>query len=161
MAEDQLTSTLMKDDNSNLLPELADWNAGAGITLESWISGVGRFDHALGYAAIFWPSFVQYERCIFRARPDHAVFQEWMKSAGGDCAKVEAMMNHVHLADMFIGSDYQPSKALLVRLGQIMEEMWSCKLAQDFPDKRFETRFESDAENLTDLELTFYQSSPP
>jgi hypothetical protein len=69
------------------------------------------------------------------------------------------MMNHVHLADLFIGSDYQPSKALLVRLGQIIEEMWSCKLAQDFPSKRFEIRFISDTENLTDLALTFYQQT--
>jgi hypothetical protein len=147
----------MKDDNSKLIPELADWNAGAGITVEAWISGVGRFDHALGYATIFWPTFVQYERCIFRYIPDQATYQEWMRVASGDCAKVEAMVNHLHLVDLFTGSDYQPSKALLVRLGQIMEEMWFCKLAQDFPDKRFETRFTSDVENLTDLELTFYQ----
>ena len=151
----------MNNDDSKLIPELADWNAGTGISLKAWISGVGSFDHALGYAAIFWPSFVQYECCIFRSSPDLAVFQEWMKSAAGDCAKVEAMMNHVHLADLFSGSDYRPSRALLVRLGQIMEEMWSCKLARDFPDHRFETRFTSDAENLTDLELTFYQLPGP
>ncbi len=147
----------MKDENSSLIPELADWNGGAGISLDGWICGVGRFDHALGYAAIFWPSFVQYERCVFRSSPDRSVYDEWMKIAAGDCAKVEAMMNHVHLTDLFTGSDYQPSKALLVRLGEIMEEMWSCKLAQDFPDKRFETRFTFDVANLTDLQLTFYQ----
>ena len=151
----------MNDEESNLMPELANWNDGAGITLNAWISGVGRFDHALGYAAIFWPSFVQYERCIFRASPDHTAYQEWMKSTRGDCAKVEAMVNHVHLADLFTGSDYRPNRALLLRLGQIMKEMWSCKLAQDFPDKRFETHFTSDAENLADLELTFYQHSGP
>jgi hypothetical protein len=149
----------MNDDDSRLVPELADWNAGAGITLEQWISGVGRFDHALGYAAIFWPNFVQYEGCVFRSSPDRAVYQEWLENMAGDCARVEAMMNHVHLADLFIGSDYQPSKALLVRLGQIIEEMWSCKLAQDFPSKRFEIRFISDTENLTDLALTFYQQT--
>ena len=50
----------------------------------------------------------------------------------GDRANVEAAMNHVHLIDLFSSSEYQPNRALLLRLGQIMKEMWSCKLAQDF-----------------------------
>jgi hypothetical protein len=147
----------MNNEESNLIPELASWNNGEGITLNAWISGVGRFDHALGYATIFWPAFVQYDRCVFRGNPARATYEEWMKSATGDCAKVEAMMNHVHLFDLFTGCDYTPNRALLLRLGQIMEEMWSCKLARDFPGMRFETRLTSEVENLTDLELTFYQ----
>ena len=147
----------MNDEGSNLMPELANWNNGAGITLEAWISGVGRFDHALGYAAIFWPSFVQYESCIFRTIPDHAAYQQWMKSMEGNCARVEAVMNHLHLADLFTSSDYRPEKALLSRLGQVLKEMFSCKLARDFPDKCFEIQLTSDSEDLADLELTFFQ----
>jgi hypothetical protein len=48
----------MNDDDSKLIPELADWNAGTGITLAAWISGVGRFDHALGYSTIFFARFL-------------------------------------------------------------------------------------------------------
>ena len=147
----------MNNEESKLIPELADWNGGTGITLEAWISGVGRFDHALGYSSIFWPSFIEYESCVFRTVPDREAYQQWMKSTGGDRTKVEAAMNHMHLIDLFTGSEYQPNRALLLRLGQIMKEAWSCKLARDFPTKRFETPFFSDAENLTDLELTFYQ----
>jgi hypothetical protein len=147
----------MNDDESFLIPELATWNNGAGITLNAWISGVGRFDHALGYAAIFWPSFIQYESCILRSVPDRSAYQQWMKSMDGETAKVEAMMNHLHLIDLFACSDYQPNKALLLRLGQIMTEMWSCKLARDFPDKRFGIQLISDSEDVTDWELTFFQ----
>lgn len=38
-----------------LIPELAGWNDGKGISVESWISGIGRYDHAIGYCTIFWP----------------------------------------------------------------------------------------------------------
>jgi hypothetical protein len=82
-----------------------------------------------------------------------------MKSTGGDRTKVEAAMNHMHLIDLFTGSDYRPNRALLLRLGQIMKEAWSCKLARDFPTRRFETPFFSDVEEVTDIELTFFQCS--
>lgn len=151
----------MNDDDSKLIPELADWNAGTGITLAAWISGVGRFDHALGYSTIFWPSFIEYESCVFRTVPDREAYQQWMKSTGGDRTKVEAAMNHIHLIDLFTSSDHQPSRALLLRLGQIMKEAWSCKLALNFPARRFEIPFFSDSENLTDFELTFHQLPGP
>jgi hypothetical protein len=41
--------------------ELAAWNNGAGIDLESWTGCEGRFALAVGYAAIFWPEFVEFE----------------------------------------------------------------------------------------------------
>lgn len=149
----------MNDKDMILIPELASWNNGAGISLKEWISAVGRFDHALGYATIFWPKFFRCDSCILRVIPDDAVFQQWMKSMAGDCARVEAMLNHLHLIDLFTGLDYPPSGPLLLRLGQILKEMWSCKLAQDFPDKFFEIHLTSGGEEMTNLELTFFQSS--
>ena len=153
------TTLLMNDDYGHLIPELAKWNKGDGISLGSWISGVGRFDHALGYTAIFWPDFALYEGCIFHTSPDPANFRDWMKSLNGDTAKVEAMMNHVHLVDLFANSQFQPSKALLLRLGQIMKEMWTCKLAQDFPERRFEVELSTDSDDVVEFEITFFQIS--
>ena len=48
------TTQSMKD-------ELAAWNNGAGIDLESWVGCEGRFALAVGYAAIFWPVFVEFD----------------------------------------------------------------------------------------------------
>ena len=44
--------------------ELAAWNNGAGIDLESWIGCEGRFSLAVGYASIFWPAFTLIEGYI-------------------------------------------------------------------------------------------------
>ena len=147
----------MDDKNSILIPELAGWNDGAGITIPAWISGIGRFDHALGYVSIFWPDFVQYQCCILRQLPDSDNFQEWMKVMSGDIAKIEAMMNHVHILDLFVGSEYQPNKPLLLKLGQVLKDMWSCKLAHEFPSMGFTVELDVEAEDLADLTLTFYQ----
>ena len=39
----------------NLIPELALWNFGKGISPDDWIRGEGRADHALGLCAMLWP----------------------------------------------------------------------------------------------------------
>lgn len=47
--------------------ELAAWNNGDGIDLESWISCEGRFSFAVGYASIFWPAFTLFEASSCKA----------------------------------------------------------------------------------------------
>ena len=122
------------------------------------MSGIGRFN-ILGCALMFWPAFVQHEECIFRRDLDATTYQDWMKSLNGNTAKVEAMVNRVHIADLFLGSGYQPSSSLLLHFGQVLKEMWSCKLARDFPGRSFEIELRSDSHNALDIQLTFFQRS--
>ena len=50
----QLWLRWQKDRQNSTKSELAAWNNGAGIDLESWTGCEGRFALAVGYAAIFW-----------------------------------------------------------------------------------------------------------
>ena len=45
--------------------ELQAWNNGAGIDLEAWISCMGNYNLAVGYASLFCPEFVEFENYIF------------------------------------------------------------------------------------------------
>lgn len=62
----------MQGDANQLIPELSQWNNGAGIDVATWIGCVGRYDHAIGYASIFWPEFVMHDGCILLGTPDPA-----------------------------------------------------------------------------------------
>ena len=53
-------------DFTALIPELPQWNDGAGIDAESWIGCVGNFELATGYSLIFWPGFVRFEGYVLR-----------------------------------------------------------------------------------------------
>jgi hypothetical protein len=44
--------------------ELAAWNNGKGIDLQSWVGCEARFALAVGYASIFWPEFVEFDGYI-------------------------------------------------------------------------------------------------
>ena len=136
----------MRSDNNRLIPELAEWNDGAGINVESWISCVGRYDHFLGYISILWPDFVLFDNCIFYGIPDAKSYQEFMEMLHGNKTEVERVMNHQHIADMFRNSGFHLTEKDAIFIGTNLREMWSCKLKTDFPERRFNVEFISSGE---------------
>lgn len=145
---------------SMLIPELAEWNNGKGIDLESWIRTVGRYDHAIGYSAIFWPDFVEYDDCVFRSPMPEASYKKWQDTLGNDKSAIEAVANHEHILDLFVNSEFRPSRDVVLHIGSTLKTTWSCKLKMDFPRRRFEVKFpyNEDAVELIDYEITFFQT---
>ena len=52
------------DTPESMKADLAAWNNGDGIDLESWVANEGNFSLAVGYASIFWPAFTLFEDYI-------------------------------------------------------------------------------------------------
>lgn len=146
-----------------LIPELAQWNGGKAIDLLGFIDCDGRYDHAIGYATIFWPDFVIYEGCIFVRPPDDANFRQWKEVFKGDLSETEKMINHRHIMDIFLNSAYPPTREILRHLGKVLKSMWECRIQRDFPEKRVVVEFfEDDNASLVDgYILTVYQVRPP
>ena len=141
-----------------LISELARWNDGAGIDLRSWIGTVGRFDHAVGFAAVFWPDFTVHDECLLLQPLNVENYNHWMTETKGDRTAVESVMNHRHIADLFGGSDPQTTPEVLAHLGRVMRDMWSCKLARDFPGRRVTVELAGgDSEDLMEHVITFSQ----
>lgn len=149
----------MKTDFSQLIPELKDWNNGNGIDVESWIGCMGNFRKAIGYSAIFWPTFVEVEGCIVRACTPRENVLEWLEQCKGDRSGVEAGINHLHLFGLHHMGCEDISPERLSYLGRVLKEIYECKLKRDFPDKTFVVElYEPDVkEDLEEYILTFYQ----
>jgi hypothetical protein len=153
----QKRSTL-HEDVGKLIPHLAEWNTGSGISAQAWIGCIGRFDHAVGYATLFWPDFVVHEDCIFLDAPEPEHFDRWMRDCGGDKTEVETVVNHRHIVDIFTNSEFAPTAEMVVHVRQLLKEMWSSKLQRDFPDRRFRIEFYGDgSNNLLDYQITVSQ----
>lgn len=141
-----------------LLPELSEWNEGRGIPLDVFRFSVGRYDHAVAYAEVFWPDFILHDGCILRYEPDLSVFKDWMESLKGDRSRVEAVMNHLHILDMFTTEHFEPTQEIVSHLAGVLKDMWSCKLIRDFPDRRISVEtYVGDTEDLLTYEITFFQ----
>jgi hypothetical protein len=147
-------------DFSKLIPELPDWNNGAGIDVTSWIGCVGDYEKAIGYSTIFWPEFVEIDGYVLRACAggNRDSLRRWKDGCGGSREEVEALGNHLHLRDIQYWGCPGATPERLSYLGGVLKEIYECKLKRDFPDKSFVVEFtEGDEGDLDGFMLTFYQ----
>jgi hypothetical protein len=144
-------------DPSALIAGLADWNNGAGISAEAWVGCMGSFELAVGYSLVFWPRFVRVEGLVLREGYSPEALRSCQRAGAGPGA-VEALMNHLHIADLHC-NQAPPAEAQLRYLGRLLKEIYEAKLARDFPDLGFTVSF-NDEPGLDpiDYQLTFHRS---
>jgi hypothetical protein len=139
--------------------ELAAWNNGAGIDLESWIGCEGRFSLAVGYASIFWPAFTLIEGYILPQGVSEDSLRAW-EQGGRSRQSIEWVINHVHIADIHYGREDISIDKLLV-IGNVLKEIYEAKLHWQFPDRpcSVELFIPDDPDDLTGYQLSFWQKS--
>lgn len=137
--------------------ELAAWNNGAGIDLESWIGCEGRFSLAVGYASIFWPAFTLIEGYILPQGVSEGSLRSW-EQGGRSRQSIECLINHVHIADIHYGGEDISIDKLLV-IGNVLKEIYEAKLQWQFPDRpcTVELFIPNDPDDLTEYQLSFWQ----
>ena len=71
---------------------------------------------------------------------------------------IEAVLNHLHIADIQHHGCEDISRERLIYLGRLLAEIYRAKLAWQFPAKQFEVLFDdSPLGNLIDYQITFFQ----
>lgn len=146
-------------DFNALVPELRLWDDGAGIDIDTWIESICIPEHAIGYGRLFWPEFVAHDDCVFRATMfDAALYSDWMQRLKGDRRAVQVVMNHLHIGSLMADDERDPTHEQLMYLGNLLKEIWSAKLARDYPGHTMVVTFEGqNATDLRDYELTFWR----
>lgn len=130
----------------SMVADLAAWNNGDGIDLESWINSVGNFGLAVGYLTVFCPQFVEFEGYILREGFSESSLRGFEKSCSGDRKAVEAVMNHLHIADIQHYGCEDLSEDKVVLLGSKLKEIYESRLQWQFPNDDIEA-----------YEITFWQ----
>jgi hypothetical protein len=150
-------------DFTELIPELKGWNSGKGVDLETWIGCEGDHKHLIGYARLLWPDFVEHDGCVFLGDPideeSERNYQGWLARTNGDKKRVEAVMNHQHILDIFSRSHHErPTREVIVYIGRLMKDIYQTKLHRDFSDRTFTVEFTEDGvQDLADYHITFFQ----
>jgi len=139
--------------------ELAAWNNGAGIEIESWIGCEGNFSLAVGYVSVFWPEFILFDGYILRNGFSEASLQGFAQRQGTNRRSVEWLMNHLHIADIQYYGCKDASKDKLLLLGNVLKEIYEAKLLWQFPDNpcRVEFYIPEDEDDLMEYQLSFWQ----
>jgi hypothetical protein len=146
-------------DFTELIPELKAWNNGNGIDIDQWIGCEGDHKHLIGCSRILWPDFVEHDGCILRGNGvDEENYRAFMTQTSGDKTRVEAVMNHLHIVDLFSRSHHEsPTREVVLYLGELMKEIWQVKLDHDFPGRRITVNFFQDSKDLLEYQVTFFQ----
>ncbi len=144
---------------SDMVAELCAWNNGKGIDLESWVACSGNFRLAVGYSTVFWPRFVLFEDYILGEGFSIESVRGFEKQCEGDRRRVEAVMNHLHIASIKSGGCEDITEERIVFLGRILKEIYEAKLQWLFPDRPCEVSLyePEDRKKLVDFEITFWQ----
>ncbi|PUA30083.1 MAG: hypothetical protein B0W54_06030 [Cellvibrio sp. 79] len=145
---------------SSMQAELAEWNNGNGITLDSWVGCEGNFRLAVGYASIFWPEFVEFEDYIFVHGFSVDSVRGFEAQSGSTPKLIEWVINHLHLSDIqHYGCD-DISKDKIILLGNTLKEIYEAKLKFTFPTKpcRVEFHQPDDDEDLMQYQISFWQT---
>jgi hypothetical protein len=153
-------SMLNQNDFAALIPELKTWNSGKGVDIATWISCEGDHKHLIGYAQILWPHFVEHDGCIFLGESiDEDNYRAWLAQTKGDKKRVEAVINHRHIVDLFSRSQHDPpTQDVVLYIGRLIKEIWQTKLSHDFPGREITVTFPDDAlKDILEYEITFFQ----
>ncbi|MGX5681484.1 hypothetical protein [Schumannella luteola] len=150
------------------LPEIATWMAG-------WQPGVDSLDFlgqnvsiakAVALLRLYWPEFVEDRGGVFVSSGySRRGLDEWMVELEGDMPRIEHVMNHVHLWDVFAaelpddgtGVVYGPA---LKELGQLLAESWRAALRLAFPDRSFVVEYSDDPSDYGPT-VSFWSSTDP
>jgi hypothetical protein len=148
------------DTPESMRDELGEWNNGAGIDLESWVSCEGRYSLAIGYATLFWPEFEEIDGYVLRKGASAKSIQGFEEQDGSTRKSVEAVQNHIHLADIQYRDcpDCTPDK--LIILGHVLKEIFEAKLHWQFPDRPCTVEFiiPENTDDLDGFQITFWQN---
>jgi hypothetical protein len=122
------------------LPRFKAWRAPRGEMFDSWdyAASEGGATMAIAMASLFWPTFVDVDGCVLLDRTSgSSSFQGWREKLKDD-RDVEAMLNHVHLWDLFDPDGEGVPNETMDELANIIAKCWLAALKDQFPERTFD-----------------------
>jgi hypothetical protein len=158
---------VVKDDpaphlDTSLLPIYQQWVPAKGdLSLWNYLNLRAEYDLAAAFSKLFWPDFIEVSGCILLAEQyDPSSFKAWWEVLEGKLQAVEALVNHVHIYDLFLNSppDVKYDDRLYDYLGRILLLCWRHALHEAFPEKEFAFVYSTDPAEYGPT-ITFSQAS--
>lgn len=120
------------------LPQLEGWMTdGENFDPRTFLLSSVTVGEAAAMSLLFWPEFTEYRGCVFLTFLfDAQAIDNWFGEFKEDGRAVEAVVNHVHLWDVFAPKT-EAEYALLSELGPRLGEMWKAALKLSFPTREF------------------------
>ncbi len=132
---------------------------GADLSMSDYLYYYGNLDLAVAFAEYFWPKIVEVEGCYLLA-PNYAKtsLTDWLDSLEGDKSRVEAVINHVHIYDLFENPTKNHGEydlKVYEYLALTLQQSWRAALQMQFPEVKFDVTFATEPDDYGPT-VTFY-----
>lgn len=128
------------------LPQIAAWAPDGDFEPRSFLQANSTIAEAVALTAVFWPAFVEYRGRVFLEMAfEQAVVDDWFTQLG-DGAAVEAVVNHLHVWDLF-GVNGEAEEEAAVFLASTIAETWHAAASKRFPGTSFTVSMSNEAED--------------
>jgi hypothetical protein len=111
-----------------------------GLDIWNFLNARADIELAASFTKLFWPDFIEVEGCVLLKRAySPEAFHDWLERYGGDTRAVEALLNHVHIKDLFLNppKGKEHSEQLYEYLAEALIFGWKQILTSSYPDKQF------------------------
>jgi len=125
--------------NLDTLFDFQEWRRinGDSFSLIDYIFVKSNTEVAIAYTKLFWPDLIEHEGGYFlNDFFDESTYLQWRKELGGNIYKIERVMNHIHIEDLFQNLEKVDQSSMLF-LGKKISEMWSARLSTLYPSVEF------------------------
>lgn len=125
------------------LPSAIAWR-GEMTPVPSYLDFINHqvgLDRAFAVMRLLVPQFDEVRGCVLiRGAGNYSPesFEQWWSKLDGNVPAIEDVINHLHLWDVFTGSDENPlTEQALNEFGQSLVLTWTAALARSYPDRKF------------------------
>ena len=111
----------------------------SGLSVFDFIGQTLSVARALAVGSLIWPRFEEIRGCVLLADRDMAEsVDRWWDQLDGDRSRIENVLNHVHLWDVFPSDDEFDDADAFRDLAQLMQAGWRSALAREYPHRAFD-----------------------
>jgi hypothetical protein len=152
----------------DILPTLREMRAtwtGPTINLWNFLDFKGSMELGYAFASMFWPELIEFQDGIFVAEQfSQDSFNQWMQSLDGSLTKVEAVMNHVHVNDLFMNAPTDDNLPPSVKktFATALAGCWRAAAAAQFQHLPIQVKCDTDIDpDVHDYEVTLFVRREP
>lgn len=119
------------------LPQVKAWSTGGDFSASGFLMANVTVSEAAVLSTLLWPDFVEFQGCVVLGfKFDDEGVNNWIDRLKGDVRAVEAVVNEVHLWDIFAPTSPEEYKVLSQLAGRV-SDMWRAAVQHAFPDREF------------------------
>lgn len=153
----------MIDMSEKIFPRFLEWKKQWGepdeMDLSDYVSFNIHPEDALSVLALTNPAFVEVDGCVFLGNNFEADNHEkWRDQFEGDKYKLQLLINHVHIYDLFANCNDDVEDSVFEKVGEFLKCSYAHALKSLYPERVFVVSLSIGDEDYGPV-LTFYEKT--